>query len=78
MNVVIAREARKVASGRYHLLDDDRAASLCGSINEESQFASSSSRVLSREAAEGHGYEIRGRCSYIAENRSVAASEADD
>ena len=78
MEAVIAKETEVSSSGRYHLLNEVGTASLCGSINAESQFAADVHERLSSEAAERRGLTLCGRCSYIATQRPVAKPEASE
>lgn len=71
MKVVVAYETTAVNSGHYHYLNDAETGSLCGSINEESSFASDIAEVLSRKSAERQGWTICGRCSHIAGQQPV-------
>lgn len=78
MKAVIAYETKASSSGRYHLLNEAETASLCGSINAESQFAADIRQRLSREAAEQRGLTLCGRCSYLAPQRAVAKPEVSE
>lgn len=78
MDVVITHETKATGSGSYHLLNDAQTASRCGSINEESQFASESYQTLSRAEAERRELDACGRCTSIAEDCSAERSATDD
>lgn len=65
MRTIIAQETKATNSGQYHVLNDAETGSLCGSINEESQFAADIAQTLSRVEAERGGLTICGRCAYI-------------
>lgn len=78
MEAVIAHETKASSPGRYHLLNEAETASLCGSINAESQFAADIRQRLSLEAAERRGLTICGRCSHIAAQRAVAKPEVSE
>ncbi|WP_435175881.1 hypothetical protein [Halorussus sp. AFM4] len=71
MKVAVAHEIRTGNSDCYHVLNDAATASLCGSINEESRFASDVAEVLPRESAERLGLAICGRCSYLVDQQPV-------
>lgn len=77
MDVLVVPEATVAGSGYYHLPNDANTASLCGSINEESAFASDPSQVLDRTEAERRELDICGRCSSIA-GQSGERSMTDD
>ena len=66
MEVIIAQETKGKNSGSYHLLNKAETGSLCASINEESQFASNIAEVLSQDSAERRGFDLCGRCAFIA------------
>ncbi|WP_435180697.1 hypothetical protein [Halorussus sp. AFM4] len=78
MEAVIAKETEASSGGRYHLLNEAETASLCGSINAESQFAADVHRRLSPAAAERRGLTLCGRCSHIAGQRAAATPEASE
>ena len=65
MKVAIAHETKEKNVGSYHALNDATTASLCGSLNEESQFAANIVQVLSKGEAEQRGLSPCGRCSFI-------------
>jgi len=78
MKAVTAHESRERTSGSYHLLNDEGVGSLCGSINEKSQFAADIVEVLPRESAEQHGFDLCGRCAYVADRRAKAKQVVDE
>ncbi len=78
MEAITAHETEESSSGRYHLLNEAETASLCGSINAESQFAADIRQRLSPETAERRGLTLCGRCSYIATQRTVAKPEVSE
>lgn len=65
MDVVLAHAIEEGDGGYYHLLQDDRAGSLCGQVNDESPFAAESLQILPREAAEQHGLNLCRLCHRI-------------
>lgn len=78
MEVVTAHESKETDSGCYHLLNDANTASLCGSINDESQFAADISEVLARKEAEERGFYPCRLCSFIADPQRGAKPELSE
>lgn len=78
MKVIIAQESKGKKTGNYHVLNDAETASLCGSINQESEFAADIVEVLSQESAERHGFDLCGRCAYIADQRMKVKQAIDE
>jgi hypothetical protein len=78
VEVIVTPEVDQRGSGCYHILNEEGTASLCGAINEESQFAASIAAELSRDAADRRGLSPCGRCSYIADQRAEATHVAEE
>ena len=63
--VILTQEGLESENGYFHFLRDEQTVSLCGVVNNESQFASQISKIISQQEAERRGLELCGRCASI-------------
>ncbi len=78
MNAIIAHEAKEKDTGYYHLVNDRGTASLCGSLNDESPFASAIAERISQTVADQRSFRLCRRCSYLADVQMAATPATDE
>jgi len=62
MDVITAQEAASGNGGHYHLLTEDRTASICGTVQKDTLFAGQAHEILPKTEAERQGLEPCERC----------------
>jgi hypothetical protein len=67
MDVITALEAASGSGGHYHLLNENRTASICGTVQKDTLFAGQAHEVFSKVEAERRGLEPCERCTAYAQ-----------